>query len=792
MYATVIASVVMMGVGAADGTAAPLNTWRPLSENQVGPRWSPGLVWSAELKRFVLFGGRITHQFKGQRPYDVQSLDLGTGRWQNDLPTGAEKRGAETGFVTDPGFNTPYFALKDKEGVVRPNYRQFVLWHHYAYAPWDGKVYVLVCGRTLRYDPAARVWKDLKPPAVPVPATRSTGGGLSWGAMCADPINKEIVLFGGGGLATERVGPGTWVYSTERNTWRKLDLEIEPPVRALSPMVFDRQSKRIVLFGGDRLDMLYADTWVYDPATRRWEERKPPVSPSPRFGHALLYLPGSGKVVLLGGKHYTSSLSYLARLYKPLPFEMWTYDVSGNAWRLIRRFEAKKADASSSSGQRVAPPLHYTEAAVAAADDGDNVLLVGLGTKRRSPHSTWTCAVDATATDEAGTAKHGVKPGTTEVRTGSFDPEWYTKDVPAPDPEAAAAVLENLPANKWVALRCPRWPRNRQGGGWSTTAFDPDTDQILHLGGGHSSYFGNDVAHYDIRTGRWSISYRPQFALEHNYGLSGPGPWAFNLGPWGNHNYQAYAYDPTCKRLVYIKDVGKTYTQLYEPVARVWRYEEKILAPFYGSKYTTYLCPTPKGMVAWAPLPGRRTRRGLWRLEGGKAWKELPVKGDALPTSVCDGSTLTYDSKRDRLLFTTTTGSTREETICGQVWAYDFETGTVRTMDPTGMAAVKVTRFARESVYLPAHDMIMLGYLVSVVGRPVTLLYDCAANRWVTADLPGAGFIAGRRKVGCSVDLGLAYDAKRDVVWGVLCRLRPGALNVLRLRREGLPLEPLK
>jgi len=790
MYATVIAGVLMMGVGAAD--AVPVNTWRPLSENQVGPRWSPGLVWSAQLKRFVLIGGRVSHQFKGERPYDVQSLDVKTGQWRNDLPTGAETRGGQIGFVTEPGFKTPYFALEDKERLVRPNPRQFTLWYQYAYVPWDGTVIVLLCGRTLRYDPAARTWQDLKPPTGLVPVSRSTKTSLNWAAMCADPVNREIVLFGGCGLATERAGPGTWVYSTEKNTWRKLDLQVEPSVRALSPMVFDATSRKIVLFGGDQLDRLLSDTWVYDCATRTWEARQPAVSPSPRFGHALLALPKSGAVVLLGGKQYTSSLSYQARLTRPLPFEMWTYDVGANAWRLIRRFEVPKRRRSAPPAPPIVPPQHYTEAAVAAADDRDNVLFVGVGTQRRSPHSTWVCRVDPTVTDEAGTATFGVKPGTVETRTGPFDPAWYTKDVPPPDPKAAAAILENLPANQWTALTCPKWPTNRQGGGWSTTAFDPDSDQILHLGGGHSSYFGNDVAHYDITTGRWRIAYRPQLALEYNYDLSGPGPWAFNLAPWGNHNYQAYAYDPTCKRLVYIKDVGRTYTQLYDPLQRVWRYGEKFEAPFYGSKYTTVLEPTPRGLVAWAPRRDRRTKRGLWLLQGGTAWKALPLKGETLPASVCDGSTLTYDAKRDRLVFTTTTGSAREPTVCGQVWTYEFATGTVRTMNPAGMDAVRVGRFAREAVSLPRLDMVMLGYRLPRGERFVVPFYDAAKNAWLAADLPGSAFIGSRGRGGCSVDLGLAYDAKRDLVWGVLCRLRPGALHVLRLDADSLRLQPLK
>ena len=38
-----------------------------------------------------------------------------------------------------------------------------------------------------------------------------------------------------------------------------------------------------------------------------------------------------------------------------------------------------------------------------------------------------------------------------------------------------------------------------------------------------------------------------------------------------------------------------------------------------------------------------------------------------------------------------------------------------------------------------------------------------------------------RKQPGGSVDLGLLYDAKRDVVYAVRCHLRPGALRVLRI-----------
>ncbi|HUT35926.1 MAG TPA: kelch repeat-containing protein [Planctomycetota bacterium] len=776
--ALALSCLLLPGLAPAAGAT---NEWVKVSENAVGPGFSPGLVWSPEIKRFVLFCGAVSHHFKGERPYDVMSFDPVGRTWRNELPKGAEARGGETGNVKDVEFKTPYFAMADAEGLVRPNRRHLCMWHHYALAPWDGKVYALICGRVLCYDPRERAWKDMQAAAGPMPVTKHHRESLSWSALCADPVNREIVLFGGCGVLTENGSPGTWVYSPEENRWRKLEERTEPPPRALSPMAFDPTTKKIVLFGGDRLDQLYADTWVYDCATRTWEERKPALSPSPRFGHALLRLPKSGRIVLLGGKTYTSSTSYCATLYKPLPFEIWSYDVAANEWELIRRFEKDgPADYQHRGGA--------DSAAVAAASDEDLVLWVGAGTEKGSAHSTWLCQLDASTTDAEGTAKYGVKPGTLEFRTGSFDPEWYTKDVPPPDLATTEAVLKGLRPNTWTPLKCPKWLENRQGGGWSTVTLDTDRGQILHMGGGHSSYFGNDVAHYDIATGRWTIACRPQFALEYNYDLSGPGLWAFNGAPWGNHNYQAYDYDATIKRLVYIKG---HMTLFYDPATRTWPFAEKFDdLPFRPSKYINILCATPQGVVCWTQTKPRQSVTGLWRLAAGKSWEELKTSGDALPMTVCDGSTLSYDSKRNRLLMTTTPEKDGE--AAGQVWSCDLATGEAKKLDPAGREAVVAKRFAREAVYLPKSDLVMIGYLSERDGGLVVPFYDCAGNRWLAARMAGAEFINGG-KAGSSVDLGLAYDSKRDVVWATLCSLRrEGALQVVRVDAATLGAAPLK
>lgn len=108
-------------------------------------------------------------------------------------------------------------------------------------------------------------------------------------------------------------------------------LDAEPPPRALSPIVYDRKSKLYVLFGGDHCDYLTNDTWVFDPAKRKWLQRHPPSAPPPRANHRLT-ADGSGKVTLSGGYTYTSNTWYCSGQYRDLDDGTWTYDVAENRW----------------------------------------------------------------------------------------------------------------------------------------------------------------------------------------------------------------------------------------------------------------------------------------------------------------------------------------------------------------------------------------------------------------------------------------------------------------------------
>lgn len=128
-------------------------------------------------------------------------------------------------------------------------------------------------------------------------------------------------------------------------------LDAEPPPRALSPIVHEPRSGLFVLFGGDHLDYLTADTWIFNPAGRRWQQRHPVAAPPPRANHKLR-ANGDGTITLTGGYTYTSSTDYMGGQYADVGDGEWTYDLAKNTWT-----GKGKAGASDARAYRTGPFL---------------------------------------------------------------------------------------------------------------------------------------------------------------------------------------------------------------------------------------------------------------------------------------------------------------------------------------------------------------------------------------------------------------------------------------------------
>ncbi len=364
-------------------------------------------------------------------------------------------------------------------------------------------------------------------------------------------------------------------------------LDAEPPPRACSPIVYDATTKLYIVFGGDHFDYLTNDTWVFDPARRRWMQRHPASAPPPRADHQLTAA-GDGKVKMSGGYTYTSSTRYagdqhikLGNQYAHLGDEPWTYDVAKDAW-------------------------------------------------------TGPAGADATPPDSR------------VYRTGAYTPEHFMQG-DRPDAAANEAKLKALPANVWTPMNVPQLLfLNRD---WGTVALDTDRDMLLYWSGGHCVHGGSDVPHYHLATNRWELPFPIEQPIGFiGCSGVGVGGRNFNGRPWmSNHTWKAYVYDSQLKKVVVVgrnHQEFDRYTYLYDPDRGDWTERFKVPDGMNTKPANVKVCVTPQGILAWTLGSSL-----LYLLDRSTlVWSELKFEGE-LPKPQVDGAGLIYDAKRDRVLF---------------------------------------------------------------------------------------------------------------------------------------------
>jgi hypothetical protein len=114
---------------------------------------------------------------------------------------------------------------------------------------------------------------------------------------------------------------------------RELDLQyVSPPLRALSAIAYDPKTELYVMFGGDHLDYLMNDTWIFNMKTKRWSQQMPASAPSARANHKLI-ANGDGTITLKGGYTYSNNTDYMGGPYIDIGDGDWTYDVLKNEWK---------------------------------------------------------------------------------------------------------------------------------------------------------------------------------------------------------------------------------------------------------------------------------------------------------------------------------------------------------------------------------------------------------------------------------------------------------------------------
>lgn len=735
------------------------NTWTKVAGGLKGVPSFSQVLYSPHTNEFVNNFGPLPQDGKNHL-YQVQVYSYALGKWINALPHDslygsssindsvealqrkwADSTGYAYGYgrVGMPVFNSYYWTWKTVYGYLRPS---SVLNNARVYGQGclnsdNGKFYFYLNNQTISYDPVTRLFDTI---AVTLhPNTGGVDGVLKWGSMVYDPTNKEILLFGGGGLDQPYGSPMTWTFNPATSVWTKRNLTLQPKPRAHSPMVYDPVNNVIVLFGGDHLDYIMNDTWVYHCATRTWEKKMPAISPKPRAGHGLYYLPKQGKIALMGGYRYAAG--------QMNEFEIWTYDVGNNSWGLVKRF------ASGETWPQMLG-LNGSMNHMAASDTSDNI--VAIADTAPSIYyftpSTYKMKCDVSTIDPSGTATHGAASDIV-VYTGSYyettfgianDPAWFTDGVAAPDTAANESFLRNLALNTWTEITPPKLAGGHRD--WGTAILDPDHDLIITWSGGHVAHCGTDVPQYSISKNRWNIGYRPEYPLEYDgYNFPAPGPFTFTNRPFMPcHTVKSYAYDVNMHKMVFTYDY---HTWIYDPVKMDWDSVD-IHNPWGGGwGYNSGLVSTPHGVFNWFGNGSKPSRPYLFDTTMMN-WRALPVTG-TFPGFYADENGVTYDSKRDRVIWFGKSA----------VYSYSFADNSCVLLTPANMnlavTGAAATGYLREGAYLPNKDVVLFSTSRSLNGE---LVYDCVTNSFYTIKMAGTVWEGG-------VYSGIMYDRKRNLVW---------------------------
>ncbi len=377
----------------------------------------------------------------------------------------------------------------------------------------------------------------------------------------------------------------------------------------------------------------------------------------------------------------------------------------------------------------------------------------------------------------------GEKPGvevTRQYRTGPFLPEFFFEGA-APERKTTNDKLSSLPANTWVSLKPPQLPQMQRD--WGTAVLDPDHDLILRFSGGHCAHGGSDVLMYHINTNRWELPFPVEFPLGQLYSnTSYPGGFNLNRRPWvTGHTYQSYGYDLVAHKMLFTGHTKHTY--VFDPLVADWtgRFEKPKSMSYGDSFYTLTICSTPEGLVCW-------THDGkVLRFDAKEnQWERLHLKGDKLPGSVVDNSTLVCDENRDRLLFARKEYGDKT-TFNGVLHALDVTSGEVKMLTPAGSDKANAISYLCQLRYDKQHELVLCGCTLppDADGFRRTPAYDCRNNRWVSLKIIGDD---PSGKNGRNVSLGMMYDAIRKLFWAVDTHSH---VFVLKLDPEKADLQPL-
>jgi len=222
--------------GETTNVALKSNEWVEIDDGGSGARIGPAVAWMPEEKKFLVVGGFKPITPTKRWPYDVQTFDPATGQWQDCFPEGKNKEWMDAkGNAAPPDFphSSNWVSMLDREKNRRLT-PSVPIGEYFAFDARANVLYVALGGHTLkgnlvgqtlpivRYNIGDRTWEELSGSGPPV---KSEYGDLKMSntRLVMDPINNELLFLGGWGPGMVNGTAGSWAFSPELKTWRRLD-----------------------------------------------------------------------------------------------------------------------------------------------------------------------------------------------------------------------------------------------------------------------------------------------------------------------------------------------------------------------------------------------------------------------------------------------------------------------------------------------------------------------------------------------------------------------------------------
>jgi cysteine-rich repeat protein len=463
-----------------------------------------------------------------------------------------------------------------------------------------------------------------------------SGDGCSANCQSVETCGNGIVDFAIGEQCDEGV-PGltgdscSSACTAETRVWADITPTL-PPARDSLAMAFDIARDRAVLFGGSSAAGRLGDTWEFDGTT--WAHVITRDSPSPRFGHAMVYDSARHVVVLVGG--IDPSGRDLA--------DTWTYDAIN--WTQV--FPAT-------------PPPARAFAALAFDSDHGRVILFG-GADPANHNDVWSFD-GATWTQVPIT---GTQPSPRSGAAMVFDPVHHNTMMFGGLDPTAGRIGDTwlLDASGWTHIDTsgdPQTPPFRDRAG---LVFDTSRNLPVLVAGGS------------------------------NFGILGD-TWTFDGAHWtGNIVFLSAraepgaVYDPVRARVLVFGGVGNA-GLLNDTVSVTAMGSSAVTVPVAASLVTSAVFDPAINRVVGFGGTGPLLQP-VW-LFNGASWRSRLANN---PPQVRTNAALVYDSRRDRIVMF---GGRVRGDLVDETWEFDGASWTQRTPIRSPGARLGVVGMAYDS-----------------------------------------------------------------------------------------------